>query len=40
MMKNKLLNSLILTALAAPGLAMADAAPAPAPAPAVVANVG
>lgn len=38
MMKSKLLNSLILAALAAPGVAMADAAPAPAPA--VVANVG
>lgn len=38
MMKSKLLNSLILAALAAPGLAMADAAPAPTPA--VVANVG
>lgn len=39
MMKSKLLNSLILAALAAPGVAMADAAPA-APTPAVVANVG
>jgi uncharacterized protein (TIGR02001 family) len=40
MMKSKYLNSLILAALAAPGVAMADAAPAAAPAPAVVANVG
>src|ERR1039457_5226361 len=40
MMKSKLLYSLILAALAAPGVAMADAAPAAAPAPAVVANVG
>jgi nitrogen regulatory protein P-II 2 len=40
MMKSKFLNALILTALGAPGVAMAeDAAPAPA-APAVVANVG
>jgi uncharacterized protein (TIGR02001 family) len=37
MMKSKLLNSLILAALAAPGVAMAADAPA---APAVVANVG
>ena len=40
MMKSKLLNSLILAALVAPGVAMADAAPAATPAPAVVANVG
>jgi uncharacterized protein (TIGR02001 family) len=41
MMKSKLLNSLILAALAVPGVAMAaDAAPAPAPTPAVTANVG
>jgi uncharacterized protein (TIGR02001 family) len=40
MMKSKFLNTLILTALGAPGVAMAeDAAPALA-APAVVANVG
>jgi uncharacterized protein (TIGR02001 family) len=38
MMKSKLLNSLILAALAVPSVALADA-PA-APAPAVVANVG
>ena len=38
MMKSKLLNSLILAALALPGVAMADTAPAPTPA--VVANVG
>src|ERR1039458_2833790 len=37
MMKSKFLNSLILAALAAPGVAMADAAPAPTPA--VTANV-
>jgi len=36
MMKRKLLNSLILAALAVPAVAMADAAPTPA----VVANVG
>jgi uncharacterized protein (TIGR02001 family) len=39
MMKSKLLNSLILAALAAPGVAMAADA-APAPTPAVTANVG
>lgn len=38
MMKSKFLNSLILAALVAPGVAMADAAPA-APTPAVTANV-
>ena len=37
MMKSKFLNSLILAALAVPGVAMADA---PAAAPAVTANVG
>jgi uncharacterized protein (TIGR02001 family) len=40
MFKSKLLNTLILAALVAPGIAMAEDAPAAAPAPAFTANVG